>query len=284
MSRFEDAKKAYESAEIPDELGDRVRAGMAEASKGNGISMGKRIGKAVGIAAACAICAGVIGLNTNQAFAEYMGNVPVIGSIAQVLTVRSYDAQDANVHYHINVPAVSGDSALAKKVNREISDTVNARAEDAKKDIADYKQAFFDTGGTQAEWDEHDLEVYADYSVKCENDNILSFVVTTSETQSVGFENQYFYNLDMSSGKELTLSDMLGSDYVNVCNKQIAAQIAERGKDPNNSYFPADQGGFTTIADDQNFYINDKGNVVIVFDKYTIAPGSMGVQEFEITK
>ena len=32
----------------------------------------------------------------------------------------------------------------------------------------------------------------------------------------------------------------------------------------------------------QNFYINSNGKVVIVFEKYEIAPGYMGIQEFEI--
>ena len=32
------------------------------------------------------------------------------------------------------------------------------------------------------------------------------------------------------------------------------------------------------------FYINEKGRIVIVFEKYEIAPGYMGTQEFEIDK
>lgn len=39
---------------------------------------------------------------------------------------------------------------------------------------------------------------------------------------------------------------------------------------------------FKGIEEDQGFYINEKGNPVIVFDKYEIAPGSMGMQAFEI--
>ena len=41
--------------------------------------------------------------------------------------------------------------------------------------------------------------------------------------------------------------------------------------------------GFQGIKPDQSFFINDRGNPVIVFEKYEIAPGSMGIQEFEIT-
>lgn len=37
---------------------------------------------------------------------------------------------------------------------------------------------------------------------------------------------------------------------------------------------------FHAIAADQNFYINDNNQLVIVFDEYTVAPGSMGMPEF----
>ena len=43
-------------------------------------------------------------------------------------------------------------------------------------------------------------------------------------------------------------------------------------------------GGFTTVDETTSFYINEAGNPVVVFPEYTIAPGAMGVQEFEISK
>ena len=39
---------------------------------------------------------------------------------------------------------------------------------------------------------------------------------------------------------------------------------------------------FKGITDDANFYFNEKNNLVFVFDKYEVAPGYMGVCEFEI--
>ena len=43
-------------------------------------------------------------------------------------------------------------------------------------------------------------------------------------------------------------------------------------------------GGFTTITPETNFYINEAGNPIIVFQKYEIAAGAAGMPEFEITK
>ena len=39
---------------------------------------------------------------------------------------------------------------------------------------------------------------------------------------------------------------------------------------------------FQKIDGDQNFYINDQDQLVIVFDEYEVAPGSMGMPEFVI--
>ena len=36
------------------------------------------------------------------------------------------------------------------------------------------------------------------------------------------------------------------------------------------------------IKEDQNFYFDAGGNLVIVFDEYEVAPGYMGSVEFEI--
>ncbi|HIR98371.1 MAG TPA: DUF3298 domain-containing protein, partial [Candidatus Merdisoma faecalis] len=42
------------------------------------------------------------------------------------------------------------------------------------------------------------------------------------------------------------------------------------------------ESDFQSITEDTTFYVNDSGKLVIVFDEYEVAPGSMGVVEFEI--
>ena len=42
--------------------------------------------------------------------------------------------------------------------------------------------------------------------------------------------------------------------------------------------------GFTTVSENTKFYLNEAGNAVVVFDEYEIAPGYMGMPEFEIEK
>ena len=44
----------------------------------------------------------------------------------------------------------------------------------------------------------------------------------------------------------------------------------------------SDDECFKSISSEQNFYINSQNQLVIVFDEYEVAPGSMGMPEFII--
>ena len=55
-------------------------------------------------------------------------------------------------------------------------------------------------------------------------------------------------------------------------NKVYWVENAEIGQD------------FVSLDDKHNFYWDKDGNLVIVFDKYEVAPGSMGTPEFVIEK
>ena len=82
----------------------------------------------------------------------------------------------------------------------------------------------------------------------------------------------------------LTLEDLLGPDYIEKANESIRAAIKEREADSGEEFFSKAAGGFVTVTADTPFYINEKGNPVVVFEKYEIAPGFMGRPEFEIER
>ena len=52
-------------------------------------------------------------------------------------------------------------------------------------------------------------------------------------------------------------------------------------------YFIKDNGistGFKEISGNQNYYINNEGNIVIAFDEYEVGPGYTGAPKFVISK
>ena len=67
-------------------------------------------------------------------------------------------------------------------------------------------------------------------------------------------------------------------------NESIRAQIKAQEADSEVKFFTKAEGGFETVTADTPFYINEKGNPVVVFEKYEIAPGALGRPEFEIER
>ena len=175
-----------------------------------------------------------------------------------------------------------GGSDFAAKVSQEIQKRVDEKIAEDNQMVQDYKDAFFATGGTQEEWDQHENTVSVTYEIKSQTEKTLSFVLDSSVTTTSAMEEQVYYNLDLEKERELTLEDLLGEDWVSICNDAIRTQMAQ-AEDPS-VFFPADEGGFTTVDESTSFYINESGNPVVVFPKYTVAPGYLGNVEFEITK
>ena len=293
---LERAKRRYETIEIPEELNDIIVGGMQNRKGKEVIHMKKYYLAAI---PAAAVIIFTVGLNTSYSFASAMEEIPVLGVVAKVLTIRSYQEKDADKEINVNVPKVEVTTPQPEEVtekeeaveqmvidvNTEIDKAVAQYVEGAETRIQEYKQAFIETGGTEEEFAQKDIKVNVDYEVKCQNENYLSFILTGDESWSGAYAVYYYYNLDMKNGQYLTLKDLLGDNYVERANSQIFAEMEKRmAENDDYTYFDEEMGGFTTVTEDTNFYINQAGNPVVVFDKYEVAPGFMGQQEFEIVK
>ena len=278
MNDFQHAKEEYESTPIPAELKDRVQSGIRQ---GKANRARRAWGRRLGTVAAC-FAVLVTVLNVSPAAAAAAADVPVLGGLFQMLTVRSFAEENGDRTLEVSQPAVESGDALAQRVNAEIQAIVDEKIAEGEQMVADYKDAFFATGGTQEQWDQHDNSVSVTYEIKSQTDTAVSFVVDSVVTTAGALEEQFYYNLDLAAGKELTLADVLGEDWVTVCNDSIRSQMAA-AEDPS-VYFDESMGGFSTVDETTQFYLNEAGSPVVVFPKYTVAIGAMGVVEFEISK
>ena len=87
----------------------------------------------------------------------------------------------------------------------------------------------------------------------------------------------------------MKLSDLFDDEnYKKAISKEIKKQMVSRmEKDKDVVYWidgENEEWSFSMIEDNQNFYFSNKGNIVIVFDKYEVGPGATGTPEFEINK
>lgn len=128
------------------------------------------------------------------------------------------------------------------------------------------------------------------YQVLRNDDMLLS--VRFETTINVGGSGQYSrsFTLDKQTGKVLELGALFqpNSDYVGVISAEILRQMKQQVEAGEADYFIpggiwSEEECFREIAADQNFYINDQNQLVVVFDEYEVAPGSMGMPEFILT-
>ncbi|HML48045.1 MAG TPA: RsiV family protein [Clostridia bacterium] len=282
MNRFDVARKKYEATEIPEELQTVVRTAIGAARKGTKIEM-KRMyfwPRVAACALALFLTGNVAALNLSPTFAAYAAGLPVVGPVAKVLTLREYTVHGENADIAVSQPAVNAEGDFAKEINALIEQEIGEYTARAEKDIAEYKEAFLATGGTENEFKEKNIKVDVSYELKSQSESMVSFVLTANENWCSALGVQYFYNLNLTDGKTIALADLLGEGYAGIARRQIEKQMEERkAADSNIAYF-----GEPEVNGNTAFYINAKGNPVVVFPKYELAPGAMGPQEFELTK
>ena len=85
------------------------------------------------------------------------------------------------------------------------------------------------------------------------------------------------------------LFDQLISLFVDTISEEIKTQMREQmAADETIQYWLDDpeveEWNFDKIAEDQDFYVNEDGHIVVCFNEYDVAPGSMGCVEFTLNE
>ncbi len=277
---WEEARRQYRETPVPEELNFAVASALRTGERKAPQRRALRRGLSAGLAA-CACF--VLLVNASPTFARAVSEVPVLGDLARVVTVRQYSLEDREHLIDVRLPALdmAGDTELERRINTEISTRIDQVLQEAEERARAARQAYVETGGEPEEF--MPVIIQVDYEIKCQNDRYLSFVLTETETQANAYTRYYAYNIDLQAGREVTLEDLLGPDYKEIANQAIAQEIARRRQIPGNIYFLQGDGGFESIADDQTFFLDADGTPVVLFGKYEIAPGCMGAQEFRIS-
>lgn len=276
--KLRDAKKIYESIQIPEELDEMVNKTINNANKKSPSKLRRKKRFFTAAAATVMICGVLtVGVNTSEAFANSASEIPIIGNIARLLTFTEFEFKSDVINADIRIPEVNlNDEALAKKINLQIYKEMKICLTESEARALEYKEAYLATGGTEEGF--KPIDVKMDYELKSIDEKILSFVLFHHESLAAAYSETQFYNIDLENDTMLTLEDIYGNEYMSLVNSSIEEQInIENSKSEGSVYFE-----FDGIDENQNFYINEKGETVIVFDKYSIAPGSMGMPEFII--
>ncbi|WP_352420438.1 DUF3298 domain-containing protein [Proteiniborus sp.] len=276
--KVEELKRQYMDIPIPEKLDFIVRKTL----KDGGIKDMKKNNKYKWISAAAAVAIiFTASINISPSFAETLSEVPVIKGLVKVLTFREYKVDEDNYNADIKVPAVEGleNKDLENSLNKKYIEENKKLYEDFMADVEDLKA----NGGGH-------LGIDSGYEVKADNDKILSigrYVVNTAASSSTVFK---FDTIDKENQVLITLPSLFKDDsYIDVISENIIEQMKEQMKADEGKvywiegYVEEDPtSAFEKISSDQNFYITENNKLVISFNKYDVAPGYMGVVEFEI--
>lgn len=270
-------KQDYEHIPVPPEARTRMLAGISQAKKEQKGLIIMKFAKHTGGAAAAAMLTITLLANLNPTTASAMEQIPVIGSIAKVVTFRTFEDKRGNYEADIQIPQVTLEDSNQSQVpaNKSIEEYANEL-------IAEYNQELEEFGG------EGHYSLESSYKVVTDNSKYLSIRFDTTQTMASGAQFVKIFTIDKATGDTVSLTELLKNKpgALEAISSNIKQQMAEQmAADENIVYFyhsdmPIDE--FESLSGDESYYFNDKGELVIAFSEYDVAPGYMGAVEFTI--
>ncbi len=280
-STFENIKKEYMEVPIPAELHDLISRSINRGMSENRRREALRRLKITAASIAASLALFTVGINISPAFADTMSKIPVLDKIVGVLTIKEYVINEGKYSADIKVPSIDG------LENKELESSLNEKYLEENKKlyegfVADMEELKKNGGGY--------MGIDSGYIVKTDTEKLLSvgrYVVNTVGSSSTTMK---YDTIDKENEVLITLPSLFADDsYVDAISSEIKRQMIEQNKADENKYYwveGIEEGGFVELFDhissDQNFYISSDNKLVISFDKYEVAPGYMGVIEFEI--
>lgn len=180
MKNIERAKKVYNAIKVPEQISYVINKSLLK-EKNKKKHIPKYI-KYVVSTATCMFCAFIVMINVNPSFATNISEIPIIGNIAKVFTIKEYTEEDEEKLINAKIPALenTGNTELEKRINYEIMLKINEVLDEAEKRAAKYKEAVIETGGREEDYQPINIQV--DYKVGYSNEKIVSFIILKSET------------------------------------------------------------------------------------------------------
>ncbi len=266
-----------EQTEVPESVKIRIEQTLADLPEKESSVKQFRVLPRIAAVAACFIFVLLFLLpNVSVSYARALEKIPVIGDIVRVVTIRNYYYSDGNHEMDIDVPKVEGDDSAADYINKDVSALTSALVNQFYKDLELSNNSGYGS-------------VNVDYEVVSNTQRWFTLKLHVTEIAASSNSYYVFYHIDKKLGRIVELGDLFKTDkYSDVLTKDIKKQMKERmAQDKNISYWVNDSEigeEFASVKADSNFYWNQDGNMVIVFDKYEVGSGSMGTPEFVIDR
>ncbi|GGH21310.1 RsiV family protein [Paenibacillus segetis] len=278
-NKLEQLQREYHEIPIPEELDRIVNKSIEQSLKFN---RSKRSTYKWLASASAAALIFLIAINASTSVANALSSIPGVDRIIKVLTFKEYIVKEPNYDANLKVPAVTNmdNKALELGLNNKYLSENKALYDKFQAEMNELKKQ----GGGH-------LGLDTGYEVKTDNDRIFSIGRYVVETAGSSSMEVTFDTIDKQNQILITLPMLFkNNQYIERISDNIKEQMkAQMKADPDKVYWISETDDdvppteeFKTIAEDQSFYINNQGKLVIVFNKYDVAPGYMGSVEFVI--
>lgn len=291
---LEQIKQDYQNIKVPDSLKQKMEDSIKQAKsdmerekiparpgrRRNAVFQSWIARGCAGVAAAALLL--TILVNASAPIAYAMEQIPVLGAVVKVVNFREYKHQEGRMEADIKVPQVrvmGENGEVMKNASRTLNGSIQEYTDEL---IAAYEADIKAAGGegTQA--------VELDYEVVTDNERLFSLQFHQTVTMAGANQSEKIYHIDKQTGDMVALKDLFeeGTDYQSLISENIKQQMKEQMEQDDSKFYyletDTEEWNFQEIAQDVDFYVNDSGRLVIVFDEYEVAPGYMGVVSFEI--
>ena len=230
--------------------------------------------------------------NMSAEAADAMSDIPLIGKICDAVTFRDYHYSSERFQADVIVPGIIDsreDSYGADTLRKQSAENVNRKIDAIANELIEEFKRQAEAG------DEGYASLYVNYEILHTTDEYFTLKLITFQGAGSGYEQDYYYTIDMDTDRELKLSDLFedGSDYITPISENIKEQMREKMADESAgaTYWididksdPVYEWAFEKISPNQQFYVDKDGNIVIAFGERDVAPMYMGTQEFVIPK
>lgn len=272
LGEIERLKGEYQKIEVPEEGVAKMEQSICQAKKDKQKAKKRRRIQKIGTGFAAVLLVLFILINANEPIAYAMCNMPVLGKVFDVIIIREYNwnSENKKKNVAIKIPEIvnnSDKSASIAQVNKSIKDYTDELLTQFYKEL-------------QLEEGYQDLSIT--YNIVTDSDKWFSLDIIATKVQASGYEFHKYFTIDKETDRVIELQDLFqkDADYRKVISEEIIRQMKES---EDTVYFTdKEKEGFVSIKEDQNFYLEEDGTLVIAFDEYEVGPGYIGAPKFKI--
>lgn len=209
--------------------------------------------------------------NVSITYAQTVQNIPIIGDIVKVFTIRNEFYEDNKHELNVEIPKVEDEAnkAEADIINKNVDELASMIIQRFYKDIELEKDKY--------------CSLYIDYEVITNDAAWFTLKLNISEVTGSSDSYAKYYHINRINGTYVKLKDILSNEQMELVKSYLIDTMKkEMEQDKSIVYFIDDSTEI--IGEDSNFYFNKNRDLVIVYNKYDVTPGYMGCPEFIIPK